>query len=53
MYTKEFDEIINEAVVNGSLTYEQRTSLNKKAEELGIDADEFEIVLEGKLFINT
>ena len=40
MYTKEFDDIINEAVVNGSLTYEQRTSLNKKAKELGIDLND-------------
>jgi hypothetical protein len=50
MYSEEFENLINLALVDGELTEKEKQILFKKAEAAGIDFDEFEMVLEAKLF---
>jgi len=49
-YSEELEKLISEAVIDGALTDQEKQALFKKAESLGIDLDEFEMVLEARLF---
>ena len=46
---KELEELIDYAIADGTLTEKKKELLDRKAKELGVDQDEFEMVLEGKL----
>jgi hypothetical protein len=50
MYPKELEELIDIALADGVLTEKEKRILFKSAEARGIDLDEFEMVLESKLF---
>jgi hypothetical protein len=50
MYPPELEDLMTYAIANGELTAKKKIILFKKAESLGIDVDEFEMVLEGRLF---
>ena len=50
MYNEQLEKLIEMALMDGELTEKEKQILFKKAEELGIDLDEFEMVLEAKLF---
>lgn len=45
----EIENLINIALVDGEVTEKERRVIIKKATELGVDADEVEMVLDGKL----
>ena len=47
----ELEKLIDLALADGILTDKERAILQKKAESLGVDQDEFEMILEGKLHI--
>ena len=50
MYSEEIENLIKLALADGVLTEKEKQILFKKAEAAGIDLDEFEMVLEAKLF---
>jgi len=50
MYNEQLEKLIEMALIDGDLTEKEKQILFKKAEELGVDLDEFEMVLEAKLF---
>ncbi|KAA6342107.1 hypothetical protein EZS27_010102 [termite gut metagenome] len=50
MYQEDLEELIKAALADGVLTEQEKLVLFKKAEKQGIDLDEFEIVLEARLF---
>jgi hypothetical protein len=50
MYNPDIENLINLALADGELTEKEKQILYKKAESAGIDLDEFELVLEAKLF---
>ena len=50
MYSEELEKLIEIAVLDGVLTDQERQVLYKKAASLGIDMDEFEVVLAARLF---
>ena len=50
MYNEKIENLINLALADGELTEKEKQILFKKAEAAGIDLDEFEMVLEAKLF---
>jgi len=47
----ELEKLIGFAIADGNLTDKKKEVLNKKAREHGVDIDEFEMVLEGKLHL--
>lgn len=47
----ELEKLIDLALADGILTDKERAVLQKKAESLGVDQDEFEMILEGKLHL--
>lgn len=47
----ELEKLIDLAVVDGKVTEKEKEVLQRKARELNVDQDEFEMVLEAKLFI--
>jgi hypothetical protein len=49
MYNEKIESLINFALADGELTEKEKQILFKKAEEAGIDLDEFEMVLDAKL----
>ncbi len=49
MYSEELEEIIDAALADGVLTDKERKVLMRRAEEEGVDLDEFEVVIEGRL----
>lgn len=49
MYNENIENLINFALADGELTEKEKQILFKKAEEAGIDLDEFEMVLDAKL----
>lgn len=51
MYNEQLEKLIEIALADGELTEKEKKVLFKKAEALGVDIDEFEMVLEGKLFV--
>jgi hypothetical protein len=50
MYNEQIENLINLALADGELTEKEKQILFKKAEAAGVDLDEFEMVLEAKLF---
>ena len=50
MYNEELENLIEMALMDGELTEKEKQILFKKAESFGIDLDEFEMVLNAKLF---
>jgi DNA-directed RNA polymerase subunit RPC12/RpoP len=50
MYNEQIEKLINLALADGELTEKEKQILFKKAEAAGIDLDEFELVLDAKLF---
>ena len=50
MYNPMIEKLINIALADGELTEKEKQVLFKKAEAAGIDLDEFEMVLEARLF---
>lgn len=53
MYNEQLEKLIEMALMDGELTEKEKQVLFKKAEAMGIDLDEFEMVLEAKLFEKT
>jgi len=51
MYNEELENLIELALADGVLTEKEKAVLFKKAKILGVDKDEFEMVLEGKLHL--
>lgn len=50
MYNEKIEQLIKAALADGILTEKEKQVLFKKAHELGIDLDEFEMVLDAKLY---
>ena len=50
MYNEQIENLIQLALADGELTEKGKQILFKKAEAVGIDLDEFEMVLDAKLF---
>ena len=50
MYNEQIENLINIALADGVLTEKEKQILFKRAEASGIDLDEFEMVLDAKLF---
>ena len=50
MYNEQLEKLIELALMDGELTEKEKQILFKKAESMGVDLDEFEMVLEAKLF---
>ena len=50
MYNEQIEKLIEMALMDGELTEKEKQVLFKKAEAMGIDLDEFEMVLDAKLF---
>ena len=50
MYNEQIENLINAALTDGVLTEKEKQILFKKAESMGIDLDEFEMVLSSKLY---
>jgi hypothetical protein len=50
MYNEKIQNLINFALEDGELTEKEKQILFKKAQEQGIELDEFEMVLEAKLY---
>ena len=50
MYNEQIENLINLALTDGELSEKEKQILFKKAEAAGIDLDEFEMVLDAKLF---
>lgn len=50
MYSQQIENLIDLALADGELTEKEKHILFKKAEAEGIDLDEFEMVLDAKLF---
>ena len=49
MYDEQLEKLIGIALADGELSEKERTILFKRAESLGIDLDEFEMVLDSRL----
>jgi hypothetical protein len=52
MYSDQLETLIEFALADGELTEKERQILGKKAQAEGIDPDEFEMVLEARLYQN-
>jgi hypothetical protein len=50
MYNEQLEKLIEMALMDGELTEKEKQVLFKKAEAMGVDLDEFEMVLEAKLY---
>lgn len=50
MYNEKLDKLIEMALMDGELKEKEKKVLFKNAETMGVDFDEFEMVLEAKLF---
>ena len=49
MYNEQIEALISAALADGVLTEKEKQILFKKAESMGIDRDEFEMVLDARL----
>lgn len=49
MYNERLEQLIDAALADGELTEKEKQILFKKAQEMGVDLDEFEMVLDGRL----
>ena len=52
MYNEQLEQLIDAALTDGVLTEKEKQVLFKKASALGIDLDEFEMVLDARLLVN-
>ena len=50
MYNERLEQLIDAALADGELTEKEKQILFKKAQEMGVDLDEFEMVLDARLF---
>ena len=50
MYNEELENLIDAALADGELTEKEKQVLFKKAQSFGIDLDEFEMVLDARLY---
>jgi len=50
MYNEQLEKLIDMALLDGELTEKEKQILFKKAESFGVDLDEFEMVLDARLF---
>ena len=50
MYNEQLEKLIDYALADGELTEKEKQVLFKKAESMGVDLDEFEMVLDARLF---
>lgn len=50
MYNEQLEELIDAALADGVLTEKEKQVLFKKAQSMGIDLDEFEMVLDARLY---
>ena len=50
MYNEKLEQLIDAALADGELTEKEKQILFKKAQEMGVDLDEFEMVLDARLF---
>ena len=50
MYNEQLEKLIEMALMDGELTEKEKQILFKKAESFGVDLDEFEMVLDARLF---
>lgn len=50
MYSEEIEKLIKYAVIDGKVSSKERSILLRKAAELGIAKDEFEMVLDARIF---
>lgn len=50
MFNEQLEKLVEMALIDGVLTEKEREILKRKAESSGFDPDEFEIVLEAKLY---
>ena len=48
-YSKNLEDIIDAALADGELTEKERAVLHKKAEQEGVDLDELDVVIDGRL----
>jgi hypothetical protein len=53
MYNEELEKLIEMALMDGELTEKEKQILFKKAEKFGVDLDQFEMVLDAKLYEKT
>jgi len=53
MYSEELEKLIEMALIDGDLTEKEKQILFKRAEKYGVDLDEFEMVLDARLFERT
>ena len=49
MFSKELEEIIDAALADGVLTDKERSVLHKRAQAEGVDSDELDVVIDGRL----
>ena len=49
MFSKELEEVIDAAIADGVLTDKERTVLHKRAQAEGVDPDELDVVIDGRL----
>lgn len=49
MYSKELEEIIDAALADGVITEKEREVLHKRAQAEGVDPDELDVVIDGRL----
>ena len=49
MYSEQLEAIIDAALADGTLTDKEREVLHKRAAQEGVDADELDVVIEGRL----
>lgn len=49
MYSKELEKLINAVLADGSITEKERAIIHKRAEREGVDLDEIDLYLDGKL----
>ena len=50
MYSEEIEKLIKYAIIDGKVSSKERKILLRKAAELGIAKDEFEMVLDARIF---
>lgn len=50
MYNEQLEKLIEMALMDGEITEKEKQVLFKKAEGMGVDLDEFEMVLDARLF---
>jgi hypothetical protein len=50
---QELDKLVELSLADGYISDKEREVLRKKAEKLGYDADEIDVILDGKLYLNS